>query len=298
MQFGIIGLGRMGAALARNAHDHGHDVVAWNRSEKSIAEFKTYGGRGAASVEDLVRTLSAPRVILLMLPHGAPTRETIETLLPLLDQKDILINGANEHHQTSRELAALGRERGVRILDAGISGGISGARHGACAMVGGDEDAYRTIEPLLTDICVENGCGYVGAPGAGHYAKMIHNAIEYGMMESIGEGYDLIHASEYDYDDETLTRIWANGSVIRSWLIDLLLEAIQTNGLDTYPDEIGQSGEGLWRLREALDRKIATPAIQAAVNRRFMSKNDHATGNRVIQALRAGFGGHDANDHI
>jgi 6-phosphogluconate dehydrogenase len=298
MRFGIIGLGRMGAALARNAHDHGHVVVAWNRSSDKVDEFVEYGGKGASSIEALVSELETPRIVWLMLPSGDTTEQMITTVLPLLEPGDVIINGANEHYERSKAHAALGAEHGVQVLDAGVSGGISGARNGACAMVGGDADAYALVEPLFVDVCVENGCGYVGPAGAGHYAKMVHNAIEYGMMESIGEGFDLIHASEYDYDDAKLSRIWANGSVIRSWLIDLLVEALETKGLESFPDEIGQSGEGLWSLREALDRKIATPAIQAAVNRRFLTKQDHSAGNRVIQALRAGFGGHDAKDHI
>lgn len=298
MRFGMIGLGKMGAALARNAHDHGHEVVAWNRSPEKVDAFVEYGGEGTGSVEVLVEKLVVPRVVWLMLPSGDPTRETIEQLIPLLDEGDVIVNGANEHFEDSKDYAAFGEEHGIHVLDAGVSGGISGARNGACAMVGGDADAYAIVEPLLEDVCVENGCARVGPAGAGHYAKMVHNAIEYGMMESIGEGFDLIHASEYDFDDEQLSMVWANGSVIRSWLIDLLHEALRTKGLEAFPDEIGQSGEGLWSLHEALDRKIATPAIQAAVNRRFMTKQDHSAGNRVIQALRAGFGGHDAHDRI
>ena len=298
MRFGIIGLGRMGAALARNALDHGHDVIAWNRSQEKVEAFVKDGGKGAASVEELIGKLPAPRVVWVMLPAGDASFAVIGELMHGLEEGDVIINGANEHFENSKALAEHAESHGIKVLDAGVSGGISGARHGACAMVGGDPDAYALVEPLFKDVCVTNGYGRVGPAGAGHYVKMVHNAVEYGMMESIGEGFDILHASEYEIDDAQIARVWAHGSVVRGWLMDLLQDALETKGLDAFPAEIGQSGEGLWSVHEALERKIAVPAIQAAVNRRFMTKQDHTTSARVIQALRAGFGGHDAKDRV
>lgn len=288
----------MGAALARNALDHGHDVIAWNRSEAKVAAFVKDGGKGASSIEALIGKLPKPRVVWVMLPAGEASFTVISELMHGLDEGDVIVNGANEHFENSKALAEHAEGHGIRVLDAGVSGGIEGARHGACAMVGGDAQAYAKIEPLLRDVCVKDGYARVGPAGAGHYVKMIHNAVEYGMMESIGEGYDLLHASEYELDDARIARVWAHGSVVRGWLMDLLQDALETKGLDSFPAEIGQSGEGLWSLHEALARKISVPAIQAAVNRRFMTKQDHSASARVIQALRAGFGGHDAKDRV
>ena len=295
MKFGMVGLGRMGTALARNAMDHGHEVVGYDIDATARSEFGKAGGEVASSYDDLLEQLEQ-KIVWVMLPHGDPTADAIDDLSGKM-MEGIIINGANEHYDVSTELAELCEGREVSLLDVGVSGGMKGAREGACMMIGGDEETFEQIEELFEDLCTDNGYAYVGPAGAGHYVKMVHNAIEYGMMEAIGEGFDLLEAADYDLDLEEVSRVYAHGSVIRGWLMQLLWKA-QQQGLERYPAEIGQSGTGLWSLHEALDRQVNMPAVQAAVQRRNRTKHEYETGSRVIQAMRHEFGGHDAEDEI
>ena len=301
MKFAIIGLGRMGYNLALHAAEKGHEVLAWNRTagkaKQLVEEITGWGGK-AKALERLeeIADMERPRVVWLMLPAGV-TGEYVEKASSFMEEGDVLIDGSNSFYKHSMERGKKLERKGIHFLDIGVSGGIEGARHGASMMVGGSKEGFSIAEPLIRDLCVEDGYAYLGGYGAGHYAKMIHNGVEYAMMEAIGEGIDMLVESDFGYKLEDVIKTWRNGSVIRGWLMDLLHEAVK-QGLENFPEEIGQSGEGLWTVEEALRKGIPLPAITASVFRRFASKRKRNYGNRAIQALRHMFGGHDEKNRI
>ncbi len=300
MKFGLIGLGRMGANLARNAATNGHHIIAYNRTTQKADDLaKTDGITAAHTIEELFKNLETPRIIWLMVPAGKPIDSMLEQLSPSLEQGDIVIDGGNSFYKDSKHRAQTLAKKGVQYLDIGVSGGISGARDGACMMAGGDKEAYASVEPLIASVCVDGGYGYMGPSGAGHFVKMVHNGIEYGMMQALGEGYQLLDKSEFTFSYQDVSRVWANGSVIRGWLVELLEQQFSSDPtLETIPSKVGQSGEGLWTLQEALEKSVAMPAISSAIFKRFESQDESIFSTKVIQALRKGFGGHDANNHL
>lgn len=300
MKFGLIGLGRMGANLAQNAAEKGHEIIAYNRTTQKADDLaQTQGITAAHTIEELFRNMTTPRIIWLMVPAGKPVDSMLEQISSYLEKEDIVVDGGNSFYKDSKRRAETLAGIGVKYLDIGVSGGISGARNGACMMAGGDKDAYQTIEPLITSVCVTEGCGYMGPSGAGHFIKMVHNGIEYGMMQALGEGYQLLDKAEYNFSYEDVSRVWANGSVIRGWLVELLQQQFSSDPqLTTIPSKVGQSGEGLWTLQEGLDHGVAMPAISSAIFKRFESQDESLFSTKVIQALRKGFGGHDANNHL
>jgi 6-phosphogluconate dehydrogenase len=293
MKLGFVGLGKMGFNMAQHLLESGHDIVLFDLSADAVASLAEKGGVPAASLQELAGMLQSPRLIWLMVPAGDPVDTTLDTLIPLLQPGDIIIDGGNSHYTDSEKRAVRLKVKGIRFLDAGTSGGLDGARRGACMMVGGDKSAYDLVEPLLKDMCVENGYGYMGRSGAGHFAKMVHNGVEYGMMQAIGEGFDLLASSGFDFNLEEVSRVWANGSVIRGWLMELVVRAFQKDpGLNYLSGHIADSGEGRWTVEAALEHEVSIPVIAASLFSRFRSRSEENLSDKVVAALRYEFGGH------
>jgi len=293
MKVGLVGLGKMGLNLGMNLIDNKHEVVGFDLNGAAVEEIKAYGAQGTSNLETLVESLESPRVLWIMVPHNV-----VDTVLgqikPLLEKGDIVIEAGNSHYKESVQRYNEFKEAGIFYLDAGTSGGMSGARNGACYMVGGDKEAWNIVEPIFRDTSVENGYLYTGAAGSGHYTKMVHNGIEYGMMAAIGEGFEVLAESKYDFDYEAVAKLWNNGSVIRSWLMELTQSAFNKDAnLDALKGVMHSSGEGKWTIEEALDLQVATPVISASLLSRYASlKGDNSFTGKVVAALRNEFGGH------
>ncbi|GIM45872.1 6-phosphogluconate dehydrogenase (decarboxylating) [Collibacillus ludicampi] len=293
MKIGMIGLGKMGYNLVMNLKDHGHDVVAYDVNEESVAKITAEGVDGVSSIEQLVERLEAPRIVWLMVPAGKPVDDVLETLVPRLSAGDIVIEGGNSHYKESLRRHKHLKEKGVYFLDCGTSGGVEGARYGVCTMIGGDPEAWEIVEPLFRDISVEHGYHFAGQPGAGHFLKMVHNGIEYGMMQAIAEGFEVLHKSEFDFDYEKVARVWGHGSVIRSWLMDLTERAFSKDPkLESIKGVMHSSGEGKWTVETALDLQVATPVIAMSLLMRYRSLEEDTFHGKVVAALRNEFGGH------
>ncbi|MEI8031997.1 MAG: decarboxylating 6-phosphogluconate dehydrogenase [Chlorobiaceae bacterium] len=293
MKAGVIGLGKMGFNMALHLLERGHELVVYDLNMEAVSLLATQGAVAAASVEELAGKLDSPRLVWLMVPAGDPVDTTIDSLCPFLERGDIVVDGGNSRYRDSVRRAARLSLEGISFLDAGTSGGLEGARHGACVMVGGERSAYLLIEPFLKELCVENGYAYLGSSGSGHFAKMVHNGIEYGMMQAMGEGFDLLASSSFDYDLEAVSRVWANGSVIRGWLMELAVQAFRKDpGLDHLTGRIADSGEGRWTLEAALEHEVSIPVIAASLLSRFRSRSPENMSDRVVAALRDEFGGH------
>ncbi|QIZ66510.1 phosphogluconate dehydrogenase (NAD(+)-dependent, decarboxylating) [Geobacillus subterraneus] len=292
MRVGLIGLGKMGLNLGKNLIDHKHEVVAFDINANAVEEIKKYGAKGASSLKELVRSLETPRILWLMVPHTV-VDSVINEITPFLSKGDIVIDGGNSNYKESIRRYNELKEMGIHFMDAGTSGGVEGARNGACYMVGGDSEAWNIVEPLFRDTAVKNGYLYTGKAGSGHFLKMVHNGIEYGMMAAIGEGFEILEKSEFDYDYEKVARVWNNGSVIRSWLMELTERAFSKDAkLEEIKGIMYSSGEGKWTVETALDLQTATPVIAMSLLMRYRSlENDTFTG-KVVAALRNEFGGH------
>lgn len=293
MKLAILGLGKMGYNLTLNLLSHQHEVVAYDVDSTRAEELSHEGAIPAISVEDAVAKLPTPRVVWLMVPAGEIVDQLVDQLSILLDPGDIVIDGGNSHYKQSLDRYARLKEKGIHFMDAGTSGGMEGARHGACMMIGGDREAFTHIEPMIRDINVENGYLYAGEAGSGHFLKMIHNGIEYGMMQAIGEGFEVLAKSQYNYDFAEVARVWANGSVIRGWLMDLTERAFRKDAkLDEIRGVMHSSGEGKWTLETALDLQAATPVIAMSLLMRYRSLDEDTFHGKVVAALRNEFGGH------
>jgi 6-phosphogluconate dehydrogenase len=292
MRVGLIGLGKMGLNLGKNLIDHKHEVVAFDVNANVVEEIKKYGAKGVSSLKDLVLSLENPRILWMMVPHTV-VDSVISDITPFLRKGDIVIDGGNSHYKESIRRYNELKEIGIHFMDAGTSGGVEGARNGACYMVGGDSEAWNIVEPLFRDTAVKNGYLYTGKAGSGHFLKMVHNGIEYGMMAAIGEGFEILEKSEFDYDYEKVARVWNNGSVIRSWLMELTERAFSKDAkLEEIKGIMYSSGEGKWTVETALDLQTATPVIAMSLLMRYRSlENDTFTG-KVVAALRNEFGGH------
>jgi len=292
MKVGLIGLGKMGLNISKNLIDHHHEVVAYDINEQAIEEIQAYGAQGTSTLEEFVQSLHTPRIIWIMVPHQVVDK-VISDLKPILSNGDIVIEAGNSHYKESMRRYEEFKEIEVSYLDAGTSGGMEGARHGANYMIGGDPEAWEIVEPLFRDTAVEKGYLYTGKSGSGHFLKMVHNGIEYGMMAAIGEGFEVLEKSQFDYDYEKVARVWSNGSVIRSWLMELTESAFAKDAkLDDLKGIMHSSGEGKWTVEEALDLQTATPVIALSLLMRYRSlENDTFTG-KVVAALRNEFGGH------
>lgn len=293
MKVGLIGLGRMGFNLALNMRDHGHEVVAYNRSPEKIKEAEKEGIKGAYTIEDLVKKLERRRIIWLMVPAGDPVDEMIEKLVPLLEEHDIIIDGGNSYYKDTLRRYEMLKEKEIDFVDVGTSGGIEGARHGACTMIGAEDEVFKYIEPLIRDISAENGYLHTGKNGSGHFAKMVHNGIEYGMMQAIGEGFEVLEKSQFDFDLKEVARVWSHGSVIRGWLMELMEKAFEKDPkLSGIKGVMHSSGEGLWTVEEALNLKVPVPVIAQSLFMRYRSEQEDTFSGKVVAALRNEFGGH------
>ena len=300
MQIGFIGLGRMGANMVRRLVRDGHEVVAYNRTvEKAheLADEEKAGGHAieaAESVAVLVQRLAKPRVAWIMVPAGDATEAQIHELMEHLEPGDTIVDGGNTNFHDDVRRHAMLKEHGIGYVDAGVSGGIWGLANGFCLMVGGDREAVAPIEPAFRTLAPKDGYLHAGPPGAGHYVKMIHNGIEYGMMQAYAEGFEIMHASEYPLDLAAISDLWNHGSVVRSWLLELATDAFRKNGQDLpeLKGWVADSGEGRWTVQEAIDRDVPAPIITLALQTRFRSRQDDSYGAKVLAALRNEFGGH------
>jgi 6-phosphogluconate dehydrogenase len=274
----------MGGNMAERLRRHGHEVETYARTDPA---------RTVTSLEELVGKLEAPRVCWLMVPAGDATEGAYETLLGLLEPGDVLVDGGNSNFRDSQRRARGAAEKGVRFLDAGVSGGIWGLEGGYCVMVGGEPDAFAVIEPLCQALTEEGGYAHVGGAGAGHFVKMVHNGIEYGMMQSFAEGFEIMNASEFDLDLRQLAALWQHGSVVRSWLLELLERALADDPkLDEIKGYVQDSGEGRWTVFSAIDEDVPAPVITLSLFARFASRQDESFAAKVNAALRNQFGGH------
>jgi 6-phosphogluconate dehydrogenase len=274
----------MGGNMAERLRRDGHTVETYAR---------TAPDRTADSLVELAGKLEQPRVVWLMIPAGAPTENAFQTLLPLLEDGDVVVDGGNSNFRDSQRRAEQARGKGVLFMDAGVSGGIWGLDEGYCVMIGGEPEGLEQIEPLLESLTEEGGYAHVGASGAGHFVKMVHNGIEYGMMQAFGEGFEIMNASEFDLDLRQLAALWQHGSVVRSWLLELLERAFADDpGLEKIRGYVEDSGEGRWTVFEAINESVPAPAITLSLFARFASRQDEAFAAKVTAALRQQFGGH------
>ena len=301
MQLGFVGLGRMGGNMVHRIHrDSDHECVAFDFSEDAVREAESHGATGAASLEELVEKLETPRSVWVMVPAGEPTTETVNKLGELLDAGDAIIDGGNSRWSDDKERAAALEPKGIHYVDVGTSGGVWGLQVGYCMMVGGPDEAVERLAPILDVLAPPSddehgpGWGHFGPTGAGHYVKMVHNGVEYGMMQAYAEGFALFDACEYELDNAKIAHLWMQGSVVRSWLCELAARAFEQEGndlagLEPYVDD---SGEGRWTVEDAIDKRIPAPVLTTSLYERFSSRGQNAFAARLNAALRAQFGGH------
>lgn len=293
MKLGVIGLGKMGKNIALNLNSKGHAITVYDKDSSSYPELKELGIVPVDSLEQFLHQLTSPRVIWLMVPAGSVIDEIIDTMFPFLKKGDTVIDGGNSFYKDSVRRYEKLSSHGVYFIDVGTSGGITGALNGACTMIGGDKEAFQKIEPIFKDASVESGYLYAGPSGSGHFLKMVHNGIEYGMMQSIAEGFELLDKSQYDYNLKEVARVWNHGSVIRGWLMELMESAFSKEPkLESVKGIMHSSGEGKWTVETALDLQASAPVIALSLFMRYRSlEEDHFAG-KVVAALRNEFGGH------
>jgi 6-phosphogluconate dehydrogenase len=294
MKIGMVGLGKMGANMTLRLMEKGHQVVAFDLSDEARQAVAAKGAVPAATLDEMVGQLEGPRVAWVMLPAGDPTNRTIDTLKALLGERDVVIDGGNSNYKEAAPTAASLAEKGVAFLDAGVSGGVWGLTEGYCLMVGGTAEAVSVCEPIFVALAPEGGYAHVGPVGAGHFVKMVHNGIEYGLMEAYAEGFELMHgAQEFSLDLHQIASIWRYGSVVRSWLLELTERALAPgSGFERIEGYVVDSGEGRWTALEAIERGVPAPVVTLALFQRFSSRHEDSYANRLVAALRNQFGGH------
>ncbi|MDQ0415262.1 phosphogluconate dehydrogenase (NAD(+)-dependent, decarboxylating) [Mesobacillus stamsii] len=293
MKLGMIGLGKMGYNLVLNLMENGHEVVANDINEEAMQKIKGEGAEIAADYQAMVDMLPKPRVIWLMIPAGDLIDQVIEKFTPILEEGDILIDGGNSNYKDTIRRAEKLSAAGIHYMDVGTSGGMEGARDGACTMIGGDSEVFAHVEAVFKDISIEKGYLYTGKVGSGHFLKMVHNGIEYGMMQAIAEGFEILEKSPFDYDYQEVSRVWNHGSVIRSWLMELMENAFSKEPkLENIKGVMHSSGEGKWTVETALDLQTAAPVIALSLMMRYRSLEDDTFTGKVVAALRNEFGGH------
>ncbi len=296
MELGMIGLGRMGGNMVQRLLAAGHSVVAYDTSESAVSFSTSQGAHGSTSLEDLISHLAPPRPIWLMLPQGQPTQDTIERLQPLLSPGDIILDGGNANYKDTLQRAETLSANGIALMDVGISGGIWGLSEGYTLMVGGKEEHYQRLEPVFRSLAPgpDRGYSHVGPVGAGHFVKMIHNGVEYALMEAYAEGFELMAAKEeFDLDLTTIANTWRHGSVVRSWLLDLVVSALEEDpSLSDLQAYVEDSGEGRWTVQESVDLAVPAPVITLSLLQRFRSRQAQPFGAKLLAALRNQFGGH------
>jgi 6-phosphogluconate dehydrogenase len=295
MQAGMIGLGRMGMNMTRRLLGDGHEIVVYNRTQEKVKQMEDEGAVGAESLEDMLQKLSPPRVLWIMLPAGEIVDETIKTLSALASPGDIIVDGGNSRFKDDLRRAEELKPLGIHYLDAGVSGGIWGLEVGYCTMIGGDEADFKHIEPLLKTLAPEDGYLYCGTTGAGHFVKMVHNGIEYAIMEAYGEGFEMLKSSPYgdQLNLGQVAHLWNQGSVIRSWLLELLESAFEKDpALSSIRGYVEDSGEGRWTVQQSVEMGVSAPVIALSLFKRFQSRQEDVFSDKVLAALRNEFGGH------
>jgi 6-phosphogluconate dehydrogenase len=294
MQLAMIGLGRMGGNMSERLMRDGHKMVVFDRSPEAVQKYVGLGAMGAASPAEVVSKLSAPRVVWIMVPAGKPVDDTIAALLPGLQKGDVIIDGGNSNFHDSMRRADDLAPKGIHFVDSGTSGGIWGLENGYCLMIGASPEAFKLCEPIFKSLAPEDGYGHMGPPGSGHYVKMIHNGVEYGMLQAYAEGYEILHASKnFKLDLHQIAKVWNHGSVVRSWINELAEIAFQRDAnLDQLKGYVEDSGEGRWTVQEAIDLDVPAPVITLSLLTRLRSRQADSFGGKVIAALRNEFGGH------
>jgi 6-phosphogluconate dehydrogenase len=293
MQIGMIGLGRMGGNMVERLIDSGHRVAAFDRDPKAVERIATLGATPCKTLESLVENLTPPRVVWVMVPSGEPTESTIAQLLELLSQGDIIVDGGNSNFRDSMRRAELTAQHGVTFCDAGTSGGVWGLKNGYCLMVGGPDDAVHYVEPVFKTLAPPDGYLHTGPVGSGHFVKMVHNGIEYGMLAAYGEGFEVMKQSQFPLDLPAISELWNHGSVVRSWLLELLSDAYNKNpDLKNIRGYVEDSGEGRWTVMEAINENVPSPVITLSLLSRIASRQEESYSAKVIAALRNEFGGH------
>lgn len=293
MQIAMVGLGRMGGNMTRRLLRGGHEVVAYAHSVESIRELEREGAVGADSLEDVVARLSPPRAVWLMIPAGDPTEETVRRLADLLEAGDVVVDGGNSRYTDSQRRAEMLAGNRIGFVDAGTSGGVWGLESGYCLMIGADPEVFERLEPVFATLAPENGYAHVGQVGAGHFTKMVHNGVEYALMQAYGEGFEILNASQFELDLAQIAEVWRHGSVVRSWLLDLAAHALlQDPKLESFSDWVDDSGEGRWTIQEAIENAVPAPTITLSLFARFASRQEHSFSNKLLAALRNEFGGH------
>ncbi|MBX3305134.1 MAG: decarboxylating 6-phosphogluconate dehydrogenase [Nitrospira sp.] len=293
MELGFVGLGKMGMNMVIRLRRDQHRVVVYDRSNDLIHQAEGHGCVGSTSLADLVSKLSAPRAVWIMVPSGAPTEETVQAVAALLKPGDTIIDGGNTRFHDDVRRAAILKPQGIHYVDAGTSGGIWGLKVGYCLMVGGEEAAVQRLAPLFKTLAPDNGWAHVGAVGAGHYVKMVHNGIEYSMMQGYAEGFELMSKSEYKLDLGRVADLWMHGSVVRSWLLELAVGALkQDPKLEQLKGYVQDSGEGRWMIADAIEKDVPVPTLTTALFTRFRSRQEQSFAEKMLAALRNAFGGH------
>jgi 6-phosphogluconate dehydrogenase len=295
MKLAMIGLGKMGMNMARRLMQGNHEVVAYDLNKEAVQQISKEGAKGAVSLQEVVELLSAPRIVWIMLPAGKPVEETISRLGELLSPEDIIIDGGNSFYKDDRRRYEALQATGIRYMDVGVSGGIWGLEVGYCMMMGGDEAVFKFLEPIFKTLAPEDGYLYCGKSGAGHFVKMVHNGIEYGLMQAYGEGFEILDASEFaeSFDYAKIAHLWNQGSVIRSWLLELAEDAFSKSAeLTDITGYVQDSGEGRWTVQQAVDTGVPAEVITLSLMRRFRSRQQDPFSERVLAALRREFGGH------
>lgn len=295
MKIGFIGLGKMGGNMVKRLLEREHEIIAFDQSNEARNEAQRHGAQVADSLQGLVEKIEPPRLVWLMVPAGRITGGVINSLIPLLKKGDILIDGGNSFYKDSMARAELLKTRGISFMDAGTSGGIWGLKEGYCLMIGGEQNAFRRAEPIFKALAPEKGYAHVGPGGSGHFVKMVHNAIEYGLLEAYGEGFELMYAKkEFDLDLRKISELWNHGSVVRSWLLELAVNVFQRDpSLESVRGYVEDTGEGRWSVVEAIEDNVPTPVITLSLLQRFRSRQEQSFSAKVIGALRGQFGGHE-----
>jgi 6-phosphogluconate dehydrogenase len=293
MEIGFIGLGKMGLNMVTRLQQAGHHVTAYDRAAEALAQATTAGCSAATSLADLVQRLKAPRAVWIMVPSGPPTEETVQAVAMLLESGDVVIDGGNTRFhddvRRAKELAA----KNVQYIDAGTSGGIWGLKNGYCLMIGGERDPVNRLAPIFTSLAPPKGWAHVGAAGAGHYVKMVHNGIEYSLMQAYAEGFELMSKSDYRLDLPRIADLWMQGSVVRSWLLELAASALREDPrLESLKGYVQDSGEGRWMIADAIEKDVPVPTLTLALFTRFRSRQTESFAEKMLAALRNAFGGH------
>ena len=298
MKIGFIGLGKMGYNMVENLVEHGHNVIAYDVNTKAVEDIAKKGAQPASSLEGLLGSLGTPRIIWLMIPHQF-VDDTLSKLAPMLAEGDIVVDGGNSYYKESLARGERLAESGISFLDVGTSGGVSGARNGACMMIGGEEQAFTSLEVVFKDMCVENGYFYCGPQGSGHFVKMVHNGIEYGMMQAYAEGFELLSKNRTftSLDLKGVASVWNHGSIIESYLLGKIDSALEKDpDLSGITGEVADSGEGRWTIKEAIDCGVGVPVLAQSLFTRFRSREKDPFSDRLLAAMRAEFGGHPVKE--